>query len=90
MSAVYLVLSPLPEIQALPGDHVVVRTPDDRSPVEVVKRFDRHTLVRLMGDGRLDQMKLVAGELALSRCAAAPPWSGELPPLRLVREGLAG
>lgn len=61
MEAVYLAHYPIPEIGALPGDHLVVELSDPIAPLSVVRDHDRHALVRLMGEGHLDRLTLVSG-----------------------------
>lgn len=88
MKAVYRVLVAVPEIDALPGDHVIVRPSEAVAPLQVIKQFDRHTLVRLMGGGHLDQMRLLAGELVESGGSSPhedPHALVQPAPLRLVR-----
>lgn len=62
MKAIFRASYSIPEHRIEAGDFVVVR-PGDLHPVEVVSRRDRHVLVRLMGDGHLDRMTLLSGEL---------------------------
>lgn len=89
-AAVYRVTEPIAAIpEAEPGDHLVVRITDPIAPVELVKRFDRHVLIRLMGDGALDRMRLLAGELMEPGPPPAGPLLSSDPPARprLVRDG---
>ncbi len=79
MKAIYRVVNAVPEIHAEPGDHVVIRCADPTAPVEVVKSFDRHTLIRLMGSGAFDQMRLLVGELAATSPPPEPLLSPPLP-----------
>lgn len=60
MEAVYITHHPIPEIGALPGDHLVIEPNDPNEPVSVVRHFNRHTLVTLMGAGHLDRLTLVS------------------------------
>lgn len=62
MEAVYLTHYPIPELGALPGDHLVVELSDPQTPLSVVRGHDRHALLRLMGGGHLDRLTLVSGE----------------------------
>lgn len=70
------------------GDYVVIRPSDPDRPVEILRWRDRHALVRIMGDGHLDRMILIGGDLA-EPCS--PPQQHPLFPLsagpRLVRPG---
>lgn len=87
MEAVYVTHYPIPELGAEPGDHLVVEPSAPDFPLQVVRNFDRHALVRLMGSGHLEHLKLVAGELEPRPSPRALPSLQLRPALALVREG---
>lgn len=90
MEAVYVTHYPIPELGAQPGDHLVVKPAHPRTPLQVVRNFDRHALVRLLGAGHLDRLTLVAGELVREsedRSRPLPPERHPSQPLRLIQGG---
>lgn len=87
MEAVYLTHYAIPELGAQPGDHIVVDPSAPDFPVQVVRNFDRHALVRLMGDGHLGRLELVAGELVPQPSRSSPRGPPHLLRPSLHREG---
>lgn len=71
--AIYRAPLPIPAEGIETGDLVIVRPSDPTFPVEIVKRRDRHALVRLMGEGHLEAMILLGGDLAPPLSPARAP-----------------
>lgn len=87
MEAVYVTHYPIPELGAEPGDHLVVEPSAPDFPLQVVRNFDRHTLVRLMGSGHLERLSLVAGELVPRPSPSVRPALPSRPRLAVIRGG---
>jgi len=87
MEAVYVTHYPIPELGAEPGDHLVVEAGQPSYPLHVVKAFDHHALVRLMGDGHLDRLTLVSGEASRPEPLAPSEPFRKPRRLRMIRGG---
>lgn len=85
MEAVYLTHYAIPELGALPGDYLVVEPGHPRAPLQVVRNFDHHALVRLMGADHLDRLTLVGEQPAADPLPTVPPSLRLQRPLKALR-----
>lgn len=67
MKAVYEATYAIPELGVEVGDRIVVRPSHPTAPLSVVRRFGHHALVRFMGEGHLDALRVLHTEPSVIR-----------------------